>query len=217
MVPRISIIGAGLGGLTLARVLHVAGVRATVYEGEASPSVRTQGGQLDLHEHTGQRALDIAGLTEQYRGIIHRGGGARRVYDTRGNVLVEVPDDGSMTRPEALRGDIRRILLESLPDDAVQWGRKLLSAKPIDGAGRHELVFSDGSSTLTDVLIGADGAWSCGLRRAELARQVGSAQRVGFRASTAMAGKANINKPRVQTAGLETPTHSPYRQHTGSM
>lgn len=160
MVPRISIIGAGLGGLTLARVLHVAGVRATVYEGEASPSVRTQGGQLDLHEHTGQRALDIAGLTEQYRGIIHRGGGARRVYDTRGNVLVEVPDDGSMTRPEALRGDIRRILLESLPDDAVQWGRKLLSANPIDGAGRHELVFSDGSRTLTDVLIAADGAWS---------------------------------------------------------
>ncbi|MGW4098549.1 FAD-dependent oxidoreductase [Mycobacterium sp. NPDC004974] len=159
MIPTISIIGAGLGGLTLARVLHVAGVGATVYEAEDSPSTRTQGGQLDLHEGTGQRALEMAGLTKQYHGVIHRGGSARRVYDTSGNVLVEVPDDGSMTRPETLRGDIRRILLESLPPDAVQWGRKLVSATAI-GAGRHALVFSDGSTVITDVLIGADGTWS---------------------------------------------------------
>ena len=159
MAPAVSIIGAGLGGLTLARVLHVAGVRATVYEAEASAGSRTQGGQLDLHEEDGQRALEIAGLTAQYHAIIHRGGGARRVYDTSGNVLVEVPDDGSMTRPETRRGDIRRILLESLPQDAVQWAKKLISASPA-ADGRHELTFSDGTSVTTDLLVGADGTWS---------------------------------------------------------
>ena len=143
MAPVISIIGAGLGGLTLARVLHVAGIRATVYEAEPSADARTQGGQLDLHEENGQRALEMAGLTEEYHGIIHQGGGARRVYDTGGNIIVEVPDDGSMTRPETLRGDIRRILLESLPADTVQWGRKL-DRRP-GGRRAARADFADGS------------------------------------------------------------------------
>ena len=159
MTPMVSIIGAGLGGLTLARVLHVAGVSATVYEAEASAGSRMQGGQLDLHEEDGQRALEIAELTAQYHAIIHRGGGARRVYDTTGDVLVEVPDDGSMTRPETLRGDIRRILLESLPEDTVQWAKKLVSATSV-GGGRHELTFTDETSATTDILVGADGTWS---------------------------------------------------------
>ena len=85
-------------------------------------------GQLDLHEHNGQIALEMAGLSEEFRSIIHTGGAAQRVLDTQGVVLAEVPDDGSMEKPEALRGDIRRILLDSLPAETVQWGKKLVSA-----------------------------------------------------------------------------------------
>ncbi|MGI3782696.1 MAG: FAD-dependent oxidoreductase, partial [Janthinobacterium lividum] len=66
---------------------------------------------------------------------------------------------GSMDRPEALRGDIRRILLESLPTQTVQWGKKLASATPL-GHGRHELGFDDGSTVVSDVLVGAEGVWS---------------------------------------------------------
>ena len=132
----VTIVGGGLGGLTLARVLHLHGVPVTVYEADASLEVRTQGGQLDLHEHTGQAALEIAGLTEAWRGIIHRGGAAMRVVDEQGVVLAELPDDGTDLHPEALRGDIRRILVESLPARTVQWEKKCVAATPL-GEGRH--------------------------------------------------------------------------------
>jgi flavin-dependent dehydrogenase len=36
----IAIIGAGLGGLALARVLHVNGIEAVVYEREPSPGAQ---------------------------------------------------------------------------------------------------------------------------------------------------------------------------------
>ncbi|WP_072805120.1 FAD-dependent oxidoreductase [Rhodococcoides yunnanense] len=159
MPPHVSVIGAGLGGLVLARVLYRHGVPVTVYDQDASPRSRTQGGQLDLHEHNGQHALHLAGLDEQYRAILHRGGAAQRVCDRHGRILGEVPDDGSMAKPEALRGDIRRILLESLPDTTVQWGKKLTNASTL-GNGKHWLAFADGSTATTDLLVGADGTWS---------------------------------------------------------
>ncbi|HVX78894.1 MAG TPA: NAD(P)/FAD-dependent oxidoreductase [Bradyrhizobium sp.] len=159
MARSVTIVGAGLGGLTLARVLHVHGIAATVYEAEPSAGARTQGGLLDIHEHNGQLALAAAGLTGEFRAIVHEGGQAVRVLDQHGTALFEQPDDGTGGRPEVLRGDLRRILLESLPAETVQWGKKLAGVMAL-GAGRHHLTFADGSSVSTDLLVGADGAWS---------------------------------------------------------
>lgn len=157
MTVPVTIVGAGLGGLTLARVVHLHGIPVTVYDADSSADARTQGGQLDLHEH--QLALHIACLDAEYRSILHRGGAAQRVTDRHGTVLGEVPGDGSMAKPEALRGDIRRILLQSLPPETVRWGKKLVSATAL-GDGHHQLSFADGTAALSEVLVGADGTWS---------------------------------------------------------
>ncbi|BCL33117.1 FAD-dependent oxidoreductase [Streptomyces aurantiacus] len=155
----IAIVGAGLGGLTLARVLHVHGIPATVYEADPSAESRTQGGQLDIHEDDGQRALADAGLTDEFRAIIHEGAEASRVLDQHAKLLFDAPDDGKARRPEVLRGDLRRILLDSLPDRTVRWNHKVTGVRPL-GDGRHELTFTDGSTVTSGLLVGADGAWS---------------------------------------------------------
>ena len=159
MTTSITIVGAGLGGLVLARVLHVHGLSVTVYEVEASAAARVQGGLLDIHPWNGQQALEAAGLIKQFQGLVLPGRQSYRVLDRAGTVLLDLPDDGAGERPEAPRGELRQLLLDSLPDGIVQWGRKVSGARAL-GGGRHELRFTDGATAPASVLIGADGAWS---------------------------------------------------------
>ncbi|MFF7970169.1 FAD-dependent monooxygenase [Streptomyces sp. NPDC007905] len=155
----IAVIGAGLGGLALARVLHVHGIEAAVFDLDASPAARSQGGMLDIHDDSGQEALRAAGLHEEFLARVHAGGQATRVLDQHGAVRMDEPDVGTGGRPEIDRGELRDLLLDSLPQGTVRWNVKVTGARPL-GDGRHEVTLADGSAFTTGLLVGADGAWS---------------------------------------------------------
>jgi 2-polyprenyl-6-methoxyphenol hydroxylase-like FAD-dependent oxidoreductase len=157
--PRIAVIGGGPGGLTLARVLQTRGLAATVFELDASPTARTQGGTLDMQADTGQIALRAAGLDEQFFAEARFEGQDGRLLDKSGAVLVDrkaAPDERS--NPELDRGDLRRLLLDSLDPGVVRWGSKVDDVRPL-GDGTHEVVV-DGVGEVFDLVVGADGAWS---------------------------------------------------------
>ncbi|WP_063051260.1 FAD-dependent oxidoreductase [Nocardia arthritidis] len=150
----VTIIGAGLGGLALARVLHVNGIDAVVYERESSRGARGQGGMLDIH--SGQRALREAGLIDQFHAIARGEGQDMRLLEPDGTLLLQedTPEDAPLDRPEVDRADLRKLLLDSLPEDMVRWGRAF------ESADRGLLHFADGGSATYDLLVGADGAQS---------------------------------------------------------
>lgn len=149
---EIAIVGAGPGGLTLARILHLNGIDAVVYERESSRDTRGQGGMLDIH--SGQRALYEAGLLDRFHAIARGEGQDMRLLEPDGTLLLQedTPDDAPLERPEVDRADLRDLLLDSLPEDAVRWGHAFTSAD------NGLLRFADGGSATYDLLVGADGA-----------------------------------------------------------
>lgn len=161
MSPRsIAIVGGGLSGLVLARILQKHGIPSTVYELDASADARGQGGLLDIHEDSGQLALREAGLYEEFRRLTHPQAENMRILDKTGNVLVEdEPEGGEGGRPEIDRTALRRLLIDSLEPGRIVWGHKAAGVRTLDD-GRHEVTFAGGGSTTADLLVGADGTWS---------------------------------------------------------
>lgn len=157
---RISIVGAGPGGLTLARVLSTRGIASTIYELDGSGTARDQGGTLDLDKESGQRALLDAGLLEGFRAICRPEGGELRMLDKAATVVFHEPaPEGGGDRPEVDRRALKDLLISSLPEETIRWDHKV-SAVAVTASGRPTITLVNGAVIETDLLVGADGAWS---------------------------------------------------------
>lgn len=159
--PSIAIIGAGPAGLTAANVLHRHHWRCKVFEADASASARDQGGTLDLHAGEGQRALETAGLLEQFIAMArHEDQGQRLIEPITGKVIREFhPTPGEGNRPEIDRTELRDLLLNSLPRETVDWNSQVRSVKK-KSDGSISIQMADGRIENFELVIGADGTWS---------------------------------------------------------
>ncbi|KAI0407150.1 monooxygenase [Xylaria palmicola] len=159
----IAIVGGGPCGLTLARLLELAGIDYVVFERDASaaPNRDHQGGSLDLHPGTGLAALQAAGLMDEFEKFARREADVFTVQDCEGRSRYTTENEGS--RPEIDRHQLRDILLASVPASRIRWGKMLKTVENGGAPGTADWVlrFADGSSESGfRLVVGADGAWS---------------------------------------------------------
>lgn len=159
--PSIAIIGAGPAGLTAANILHRHGWRFDIYESDATPTARDQGGSLDLHPEEGQVALARAGLLEHFLAVARHEDQEQRIRDFATGALLreEIPPVGTADRPEIDRQVLRDLMLAPLDPSSIHWKVRVedVVAQP---DGRHLLKTANDSLGPFDLVIGADGAWS---------------------------------------------------------
>ena len=162
--PTVTIIGAGLGGLTAALALMRIGWRVRVYE--AAPVLGEVGAGISVAAGTGRGlaalgigpALLAASLPVPAVAFAHYRSGdlLAGVYDKGAPV-----DRGLATARHIHRADLHAILLDAvraIDKGAVLTGKRLVHATQ-DG-DRAIAGFADGSVVDADLLIGADGARS---------------------------------------------------------
>lgn len=155
---KIAIIGAGPGGLTLARLLQMDGFNVNVYERDADENARPKGATLDLHEESGLAALKEAGLMNAFMANYRPGADRTRIIDQHGNIVFEDNDTDNREafRPEIDRGPLQKILLDSLEKGTVIWNSHFALLHPVKDSWRIE--FKNGTFVTADIVIAADGA-----------------------------------------------------------
>ena len=84
---QIAIVGAGPGGLTLARLLQLKGANIKVYERDLNKDARVQGSPLDMHEGSGMAALQKAGLSSEFKKNILAGADKKIIVNERAEIL----------------------------------------------------------------------------------------------------------------------------------
>jgi len=168
---RVAVVGAGIGGLALARSLFTldTGVEeVAVFDrrDELKPNI---GGGIQING--GAAVLARLGLGEQLkasalpvRRILSRKSGGFELLDidVESLVLAEpalVDDTGTPQAFSIMRDALQRLLAAALPAGTLQLGRRLISISE-DGGG-VDLTFDDGASERFDLVVGADGLSSC--------------------------------------------------------
>jgi 2-polyprenyl-6-methoxyphenol hydroxylase-like FAD-dependent oxidoreductase len=162
---KVAIIGAGPGGLTLARILCMNEIDVSVFERDAFDIYRPQGGSLDMHAESGQYAITCADLFSEFKQYARYEDQEARIYNKHGELQFLDDDVTGKDRPEIDRGQLREIFLKSIPAETIRWNHEFQQVKfrsknedsHDDGV---EVIFKNGARETADLVVGADGARS---------------------------------------------------------
>jgi salicylate hydroxylase len=161
-VPRIAIVGGGIGGLAAAAFLHREGIPAAVYE--QAPRLAEVGAGLVVAPNAA-RQLRKLGVLDDFRGRavqLDTGWEFRRWEDgtvlSAENLAVACERLYGEQTYTAHRADLLGVIQSQVPAESIKLGRKCTGLDPSGGALR--LDFADGRSVEADVVVGADGVHS---------------------------------------------------------
>jgi 6-hydroxynicotinate 3-monooxygenase len=155
---RIAVIGAGLGGLTVAGFLQAAGFDVTVYEQAAAFSRIGAGIHLSPNVMMVMRRLGIEQALSDIG--LHPESFCSRQWDS-GEILFELKLDAAAEAHfgaayiNVHRGDLHAVLESALKHGSVAFGHKLQSVSESDGVAT--LAFTNGVTVEADIVVGADG------------------------------------------------------------
>jgi len=160
--PRIVIIGAGMGGLTLSASLRQRGIESAVYE--QTPAFARIGAGIQMGPNA-VKVLRSLGLEEAVARVSYAPPSLdNRDWDT-GISTFELPL-GELSRerygaPYYLlhRADLHEALASIVPDETIHLGHQLVDIRLSDG-GPTTLTFANGASVEADVVVAADGVHS---------------------------------------------------------
>jgi 2-polyprenyl-6-methoxyphenol hydroxylase-like FAD-dependent oxidoreductase len=158
---RIGVVGAGIGGLAVAALLHRSGHDVHIYEQASAFSRVGAGIQMGANA---MKALRGIGLERDIRRVGFRPETLLNCdYDT-GHVTNELPGgDALEARYDAPhmclhRADLHALLHAIVPNDVIHLNHKLVAFE--QSASGVRLIFSDGQWADVDAVIGADGVHS---------------------------------------------------------
>ena len=155
MKPKIGIIGAGIGGLTTAIMLHNLGYTCTLFE--SSPTVRGIGAGIGLASNA-IKAFDYLGLEE---GIVQISNPIDQfdICSENGKILVQADTSKISKKYDKAnyaihRADLHQFLLGQLNSNQIETSKELEDVKINSNV---QLKFKDHSTAEFDYVIGADG------------------------------------------------------------
>ena len=159
--PRIAVVGGGIGGLTLALALRDVGLDSVVYE--AAPELREVGAGLQIGPNA-SRVLHHLGLADPLDAVAVRPatGDLRRWEDA--SILTSQPlgdtvlDAYGSPYLHLHRVDLHMVLIDAVGADRVALDKRCTGVEERrDGV---HLSFSDGTTVVADMVVGADGIHS---------------------------------------------------------
>src|SRR3954470_2725440 len=164
MTPQIAIIGAGMGGLTLAAALAQRGINARIYE-QAKGFVRLRAG-IQMSPNA-MKVLRGIGIEPRIRATAFQPQSwTNRDWDT-GTLTNELPlgaeAEAKYGAPYLLmhRGDLHEALASRVPAEHIALDKKLGDLEwRQKGDGGVTLRFADGSNAQASAVIAADGIHS---------------------------------------------------------
>lgn len=157
---EITIIGAGMGGLTTGIALKKFGHQVTIYE--QAEQILPMGAAISLWSN-GVKCLNYLGLTDQVAKLGGQMDHLAYMDGLTGDVMTQfslrplIEEVGQRPYPVS-RSDLQNMLMDEFGYENIHLGKKMLSFEEVNDV--VTVQFADGTQVQTELLVGADGTHS---------------------------------------------------------